>query len=143
MHRGVGISRIPPIPLKFSSPHARLPIFLDNFGKRQVKTTIQSEVVSFPRAEVPYSGRHRRFRLSSCLNLFVDTQGIVLDDVVDGTLDFLFVLSTGELIGSTSDTGQIGAGVVTLALVEPEPGIELGEGIIPVFGGLRWNGITH
>ena len=44
-------------------------------------------------------GRHRWFRLSSCLDLFIDAEGIVLDDVINGTLDFLLILSARELIG--------------------------------------------
>lgn len=46
---------------------------------------------------------HGRLGLHNLLDLFIDAQGVVLDDIVDCSLDFFLVLLVRELIGSTGD----------------------------------------
>ena len=64
----------------------------------------ESENISFPSfMGFLWSHGRRGLGFQRSLHLFVDTQGVVLDDVVDGSLDFFHVLLLRELIGSTGD----------------------------------------
>lgn len=75
---------------------------------------------------------HCRLRLHSSPNLFVNAQRIVLDNIVDGTLNLLLILCTRELIGRSSYTCQIGAGMIAFSLIKLIPGIKLCKRIIRI-----------
>ena len=95
----------------------------------------ESENISFP-GFIGFLGSHGHGRLGFQLplHLFIDPQGVILDDVVNGSLDFFHVLLLRELIGSTGDTRQESAGVLPVVFVKPIPGFILGKGVIRVVG---------